>query len=87
MLLLVAPFLIFQADSPEFHGLGPHVQALMCTFAVGLLIVALFNFYLSVIEEVSFRSRFLEMAGILGMVSLISYGIGIALRGALGVDV
>jgi len=87
VLLLVAPFLIFQADSPEFHGLGPHVQALMCTFAVGLLIVALFNFYLSVIEEVSFRSRFLEMAGILGMVSLISYGIGIALRGALGVDV
>ena len=87
VLLLVAPFLIFQADSPEFHGLGPHVQALMCTFAVGLLIVALFNFYLSVIEEVSFRSRFLEMAGILGMVSLISYGIGIALRGALGIDV
>ena len=87
VLLLVAPFLIFQADSPEFHGLGPHVQALMCTFAAGLLIVALFNFYLSVIEEVSFRSRFLEMAGILGMVSLISYGIGIALRGALGVGV
>ena len=87
VLLLVAPFLIFQADSPEFHGLGPHVQALMCTFAAGLLIVALFNFYLSVIEEVSFRSRFLEMAGILGVVSLISYGIGIALRGALGVDV
>ena len=87
VLLLVAPFLIFQADSPEFHGLGPHVQALMCTFAAGLLIVALFNFYLSVIEEVSFRSRFLEMTGILGVVSLISYGIGIALRGALGVDV
>jgi len=87
VLLLVAPFLIFQADSPEFHGLGPHVQALMCTFAVGLLIVALFNFYLSVIEEVSFRSRFLEMTGILGKVSLISYGIGIALRGALGIDV
>jgi VIT1/CCC1 family predicted Fe2+/Mn2+ transporter len=87
VLLLVAPFLIFQADSPEFHGLGPHVQALMCTFATGLLIVALFNFYLSVIEEVSFRSRFLEMAGILGVVSLISYGIGITLRGVLGVDI
>ena len=87
VLLLVAPFLIFQADSPEFHGLGPHVQALMCTFAAGLLIVALFNFYLSVIEEVSFRSRFLEMAGILGVVSLISYGIGITLRGVLGVDI
>jgi len=87
VLMLVAPFLIFQADSPEFHGLGPHVQALICTFAIGLLIVAFFNFYLSVIEEASFKSRFLEMAGILGVVSMISYGIGIALRGALGVEV
>ena len=85
--MLVAPFLVFQADSPEFHGLGPHVQALMCTFAIGLLIVALFNFFLSVVEEVSFKSRFLEMAGILGVVSMISYGIGIALRVALGVEV
>ena len=87
VLMLVAPFLVFQADSPEFHGLGPHVQALMCTFAIGLLIVALFNFFLSVVEEVSFKSRFLEMAGILGVVSMISYGIGIALRVALGVEV
>ncbi len=87
VLMLVAPFLVFQADSPEFHGLGPHVQALMCTFAIGLLIVALFNFFLSVVEEASFKSRFLEMAGILGVVSMISYGIGIALRVALGVEV
>ena len=54
---------------------------------MGLLIVAVFNFYVSVVEEVSFRTRFLEMAGILGVVSLISYGIGIILRGVLGVDV
>ena len=51
------------------------------------MIVAVFNFYVSVVEEVSFRSRFLEMAGILGVVSLISYGIGILLRGALGIEV
>ena len=87
VLMLVAPFLVFQADSPEFHGLGPHVQALMFTFAIGLLIVALFNFFLSVVEEASFKSRFLEMTGILGVVSLISYGIGIALRGILGVEI
>ncbi|MDP6219966.1 MAG: VIT1/CCC1 family protein [Candidatus Thalassarchaeaceae archaeon] len=87
VLMLVAPFLVFQTDSPEFHGLGPHVQALMFTFAIGLLIVALFNFFLSVVEEASFKSRFLEMTGILGVVSLISYGIGIALRGILGVEI
>ena len=59
----------------------------MFTFAIGLLIVALFNFFLSVVEEASFKSRFLEMTGILGVVSLISYGIGIALRGILSVEI
>lgn len=87
VLLLVSPYLLLNADSPDFQGLEPHVQALLCTFAVGLLIVAVFNFYVSVVEEVSFKTRFLEMAGILGVVSLISYGIGIILRGVLGVDV
>ncbi len=85
--LLVGPYLVIQADSPDFHGLEPHVQALLCTFAIGLLIVAVFNFYVSVVEEVSFKSRFFEMAGILAVVSLISYGIGIALRGMLGIEV
>ena len=85
--LLVGPYLVIQADSPDFHGLEPHVQALLCTFAIGLLIVAVFNFYVSVVEEVSFKSRFFEMAGILAVVSLISYVIGIALRGMLGIEV
>jgi VIT1/CCC1 family predicted Fe2+/Mn2+ transporter len=85
--LLVGPYLVFQADSPDFRGLEPHVQALLCTFAIGLLIVAVFNFYVSVVEEVSFKSRFFEMAGILAVVSLISYVIGIALRGMLGIEV
>ena len=87
VLLLVSPYLLFNADSPDFQGLEPHVQALLCTFAIGLLIVAVFNFYVSVVEEVSFSSRFMEMTGILGVVSLISYGIGIALRGLLSVEV
>ncbi|DAC37114.1 MAG TPA: rubrerythrin family protein [Candidatus Poseidoniales archaeon] len=87
VLLLVSPYLLLTAESPDFHGLEPHVQALLYTFAIGLLIVAVFNFYVSVVEEVSFSSRFMEMAGILGVVSLISYGIGILLRGMLGVEV
>ena len=85
--MLVSPYLFFQTDSPDFQGFEPHVQALLCTFAIGLIIVAVFNFYVSVVEEVSFKSRFMEMAGILGVVSLISYGIGLALRGMLGIDI
>ena len=87
VLMLVSPYLLFSSGSPDFQGLEPHIQALVCTFIIGLLIVAVFNFYVSVVEEVSFRSRFTEMAAILGVVSLISYGIGIALRGVLGVEV
>ena len=87
VLMLVSPYLLFSSGSPDFQGLEPHIQALVCTFIIGLLIVAVFNFYVSVVEGVSFRSRFIEMAAILGVVSLISYGIGIALRGILGVEV
>ena len=52
---------------------------------IGLVIVALFNFYISVVEEESFRRRFSEMAGILVVVSLISFVIGLGLKGWLGV--
>ncbi|MBD60927.1 MAG: rubrerythrin family protein [Euryarchaeota archaeon] len=85
--LLVSPYLLISPDSADFQGLGPHIQALIGTLSIGLIIVALFNYYVSVVEGVSFKSRFAEMAGILAVVTLISYGIGIALRGFLGVEV
>ena len=87
VLLLVSPYLIIGPDSADLRGFGPHIQALFGTFSIGLLIVALFNYYVSVVEGVSFRARFVEMAAILGVVSLISYGIGVGLRGVLGVEV
>ena len=87
VLLLVSPYLLIQSGFLAYDGIEPHSQALIGTFAIGLLIVAIFNLYVSVVEEVSFKTRFLEMAGILGGVSLISYAIGILLRGALGIEV
>ena len=87
VLLLVSPYLLIGNDTADFQGLGPHIQALFGTLSIGLIIVALFNYYVSVVEGVSFKTRFSEMAAILGVVTLISYGIGIALRGFLGVEV
>tara|TARA_B100000945_G_C20403767_1_gene608836 strand:+ start:703 stop:1587 length:885 start_codon:yes stop_codon:yes gene_type:complete len=84
VILLVSPYLLLKPESPVYLGLEAYAQALIATFAIGLLIVAFFNFYISVVEEVSFRRRFIEMVSILGVVSLISYGIGIALRTTLG---
>ena len=85
VILLISPYLLIKPESPDYLGLEAYSQALFATFAIGMLIVALFNFYISDVEEISFRSRFVEMVGILGVVSLISYGIGIALRATLGV--
>ena len=87
VLLLVSPYLIIQSGFSIYDGIEPLFQALIGTFALGLLIIAIFNFYVSVVEEVSFKTRFIEMAAILGGVSLISYAIGILLRGFLGIEV
>ena len=86
VMLLVSPYLIIDPTGPGAFGLDTHVLALVGTFIIGLIIVAVFNFYTSVVEKVSFTSRFMEMVGILGGVSLISYAIGIALGSVLGVS-
>ena len=78
--------MILNSKDGSLIGLEIYEAALVFTFTIGLIIVAVFNFYTSVVERVSFKSRFFEMAGILGVVSLISYGIGIALGIALGVN-
>ncbi|HIB23506.1 MAG TPA: rubrerythrin family protein [Candidatus Poseidoniales archaeon] len=83
--LLVAPYLIISPDTTPVYGLEPHVLALVCTLIIGIVVIASFNFYVSVVEEVSFLHRFAEMAGLLFVVSLISFGIGILLSNWMGI--
>ena len=83
--LLVAPYLIISPDTAPVYGLEPHVLALACTLIIGIVVIASFNFYVSVVEEVSFLHRFAEMAGLLFVVSLISFGIGIVLSNWMGI--
>ena len=87
VLLLISPYLIIHATNTSFSGMEGHSIALMCTFVMGIIIIGFFNFYISVVEEVSFKSRFFEMSAILVIVSIISFGIGIALRDLMGVEV
>ena len=61
--------------------------SLAFAFAGALLIVVLFNFYVSVAKGVPFRSRFLEMAGLIVVVSGISFLAGLAMRFFFGVQV
>jgi VIT1/CCC1 family predicted Fe2+/Mn2+ transporter len=80
VLLLISPYIIIEIGGFGLDTIEYHVQALACTFIVGIIIVASFNFYISIVEEVSFKIRFLEMISILIVISVISYGIGVILR-------
>jgi len=82
--LLVTPYLLLTDNSEIIFGLEPHIQALIITFINGLLIIALFNFYVSVAQEKSFNRRFIEMVIILLIVTIISFLIGLILRESFG---
>ena len=76
--LLVLPYLLmpenFYAD-----------LAIALTTAV--IIIAVFNYYISVAKGESFRERFLEMAGLSLGVALFSFVIGYFIRQWLGIEV
>ena len=74
--LLVLPFLLL---SNPFINLG-------ITVVIAVLIIFFFNYYISVAKDLSFKKRFLEMAGISIAVAVISFLIGWAVRTFLGFE-
>jgi VIT1/CCC1 family predicted Fe2+/Mn2+ transporter len=52
-----------------------------------VIIIAVFNYYISVAKGESFRARFLEMAGLSLSVAAISFVIGYFIRQWLGIEV
>lgn len=77
VLTLIFPYLL----------LSNYVICLGATLVAGLLIIAFFNFYISVARDVPFRRRFLEMAALSLSVAAISFGIGVLLRTVFGVEI
>ncbi len=75
--LLVLPFLL----------LSGYQIALPVTLVVGLLIILVFNFYISVAKDYNFGHRFGEMAAISLGVAFFSFIIGFVIRSVFGVDV
>ena len=76
VIILILPYLIFA----DFY------VALALTMLAAILIIASFNYYLSIAKDLSFKKRFLEMALISLGVTVISFGIGFIIRTFLGVD-
>jgi len=77
VLILILPYLI----------LTNYYLCLACTLAGTVLIIALFNYYISVAKDEPFRKRFVEMAGLSLGIAGISFLVGFVLRAFLGVDV
>jgi len=77
--LLVLPYLLFDANH--------YLYALACMLAIVVLIIIAFNYYLAVAKDLSFKQRFLEMAGISLGVAALSFVVGLLVKNVLGVDI
>ena len=75
--LLVLPYLLFEN----------YILDLIITLITAVIIIAVFNYYISVAKGESFRERFLEMAGLSLGVALFSFIIGYFIRKWLGIEI
>ena len=77
VILLVFPFFLLKNQ----------YFSLAITLLIGLSIIGLFTFFVSVVKEVSFKKRFLEMALISLSVAAISFGIGLLIKNVFGIQI
>ena len=75
--LLILPYLL----------LNNEYLALAVTLTISVLIIAVFNFYISVAKDEPFGKRFFEMAGLSLGVAAISFLIGFVIKQWLGVEI
>ena len=74
---LIMPYLVFRN----------YLICLVITILIAILIIAGFNYYISVAKGLSFRKRFGEMTAISLGVAFLSFIIGILIRKLIGVDI
>ncbi len=77
VIALVLPFLLLQS----------YVASLIITISIAILIIAFFNYYISVAMEEPFFKRFAEMALISIGVAAISFLIGFLVKKFLGLEI
>ena len=75
--LLILPYLLFTN----------YYMDLVISLTTAVIIIAVFNYYISVAKGESFKARFLEMAGLSLSVAAFSFVIGYFIRQWLGVEV
>ncbi len=77
VLLLILPYLLIQN----------YYISLAVTLTGAVLIIAVFNYYISVAKDEPFKRRFFEMAGLSLGVAGLSFVVGLLIREFLGVEI
>jgi VIT1/CCC1 family predicted Fe2+/Mn2+ transporter len=77
VILLILPYLLLEN----------YFICLASSLAAAVVIIALFNYYISVARDVPFRRRFLEMTGLSFGVASLSFLIGFVIRTFMGIEV
>ncbi|VBB44714.1 conserved membrane hypothetical protein [uncultured Paludibacter sp.] len=77
VIFLILPFLL----------LSSKILALVITLAIAVLIIFVFNYYISTAKDLNFKERFWEMTIISLGVAAFSFVVGYALKALLGVDI
>lgn len=72
--LLIAPYIFIQN----------YLISLISTVAIAILIIYVFNYYISVVRDLNFRKRFAEMALVSLGIAVLSFGIGLLLNLFIG---
>lgn len=78
VILLILPYLLLPIHM--------YTVALVIMLVLVVVIIAIFNYYIAVAKDLSFKKRFIEMASISLSVAGISFIIGVLVKKFLGVD-
>jgi len=77
VIFLVLPYLL----------VSNYLICLVWTLAHAVLIIAAFNYYISIAQDLPFRKRFMEMTAISFGVAILSFVIGSVIRRVFGVRI
>lgn len=83
----LAYFMTIGALLWPFFVFTHHFAALAATLVCSIIVIAIFNFYVAIAKNLSFKARFFEMTLISLGVAALSFFIGEAVSSLLGIDV
>ena len=78
VILLILPFLFMPGNM--------YIQALVVTLVIAVIIISIFNYYISVAKGFNFKQRFIQMAGVSLGVALFSFIVGLVVKNVFGIN-